>query len=196
MFCTFPTWNNIWPKTSFCYVPWQIWVFWRMAGDFCFYLLHAGYKFSVRTRYNQRTDWRCVDRQSLATLTTTDNIIMICGQSHNHDADFVWLAEGSLISGVRKSCGEEATPIPSIYDEELGGLSNTDYDETIVDMIRQVLTFQACRSSLYRSRAKPTQKLLSSQEKINIDGPWLGKDFYSAMILIHMETASSCSQHT
>ena len=63
------------------------------------------------------------------------------------------------------------------YDEELGGLSNTDYDETIVDMIRQVLTFQACKSSLYRSRAKPTQKLLSSQEKINIDGPWLGKDF-------------------
>ena len=125
-----------------------------MAGDFCFYLLHAGYNFSVRTRYNQRTDWRCVDRQSLATLTTTDNIIMICGQSHNHDADFVWLAEGSLISGVRKSCGEEATPIPSIYDEELGGLSNTDCDETIVDMIRQVLTFQACRSSLYRSRAK------------------------------------------
>ena len=38
-------------------------------------------------------------------------------------------------------------------------------------MIRRVPTFQACKSSLYRSRAKTTPKLPSSQEEINIDGP-------------------------
>ena len=159
--------------------------------------LHAGYKFSVRTRYNQRTYWRCVVRQCPATVTTTDNILVNVFQPHNHDANFVELAAESFISGVRKRCREEATSIPSIYDEELGGLRNTD----VVDMIRQVPTFQACKSSLYRSRAKTTPNMPSSQE----DPPkitsmdhgaelWLGKDFYSAIILMHMETESSCLQ--
>ena len=137
-----------------------------------FYLLHAGYKFSVRTRYNQRTYWRCVVRQCPATVTTTDNILVNVFQPHNHDANFVELAAESFISGVRKRCREEATPIPSIYDEELGGLRNTDCDEIVVDMIRRVPTFQACKSSLYRRRAKTTPKLPSSQKDINIDGPW------------------------
>ena len=73
---------------------------------------------------------------------------------------------------MRKHFIEEATPIPSINDEELGGLRNTDCDEIVVDMIRRVPTFQACKSSLYRSRAKTTPKLPSFQEEINIDGPF------------------------
>ena len=73
---------------------------------------------------------------------------------------------------MRKHFIGEAKPIPSINDEELGGLRNTDCDEIVVDKIRRVPTFQACKSSLYRSRAKTIPKLPSSQEEINIDGPW------------------------
>ena len=95
-----------------------------------FYPLHAGYKF----RYNQRTYWRCVHRQCPATVTTRHILVNV----------FVGLAAESFISDVRKRCREVATPISSIYDEELGGLRNTDCDEIVVDMIRQVPTFQAC----------------------------------------------------
>ena len=84
-----------------------------------FYLLHAGYNFSVRTRYNGPTG--IVLTECPATVTTTDNILVNVGQPHNHDANFLGLAAESFISSVRKRCREEATPIPSIYDE-LGGL--------------------------------------------------------------------------
>jgi hypothetical protein len=93
------------------------------------YLLHGGYKFSVRTRYNERTYWRCVDRQCPATLATSENKLLTFGKPHNHEGYLVGLAAESFICGVRKRCREEAVPIPSIYDEELGGLRNTECDD-------------------------------------------------------------------
>lgn len=41
-----------------------------------------------------------------------------------------------------------------------------------MDMIRNIPTFQACKSSLYRNRAKTTLRQPKSQEEINLDGPW------------------------
>lgn len=49
-----------------------------------FFLLHAGYKYSIRNKYNDRTYWRCVDRQCPATLTTC-NIVVAFGRLHNHE---------------------------------------------------------------------------------------------------------------
>lgn len=57
----------------------------------------------------------------------------------------------SFISGVKKRCREEATPIPTIYDEEIGGLRNIECDDSVEDMIRNIPTSQACKSSLYRN---------------------------------------------
>ncbi|XP_048737527.2 uncharacterized protein LOC125652381 [Ostrea edulis] len=138
-----------------------------------FFLLYGGFKYSVRNRYNDRTYWRCVDRQCPATLTTTNNIIVSFGRHHNHDDNYVGLAAESFISGVKKRCRDEATAIPTIYDDELGGLRNAECDDSVVDMIRQIPTFQASKSALYRARAKTTPKLPTSQDDIKLHGPWI-----------------------
>lgn len=106
-----------------------------------FYLLHAGFKYSVRTRRNNRTYWRCVDRQCPATVVTLDNILVSFGRPHNHEGDFIALAADSFVSKVKKRCRDEAAPIPSLYDEELGALRNADCDDSVEEMIRQIPTF-------------------------------------------------------
>lgn len=73
---------------------------------------------------------------------------------------------------MKKRCREEATPIPTIYDEEIGGLRNSECDDSVEDMIRNIPTFQACKSSLYRKRSTTTPKLPTSPEDINLEGPW------------------------
>uniref|UniRef100_K1R1H1 Uncharacterized protein n=1 Tax=Magallana gigas TaxID=29159 RepID=K1R1H1_MAGGI len=40
----------------------------------------------------------------------------------NHEEDYIGLAAESFISEVKKRYRVEATPIPTIYDEEVGGL--------------------------------------------------------------------------
>lgn len=137
-----------------------------------FYLLNGGYKYSVRTRRNDRTYWRCVDRQWPATVVTVDNILVSFGRPHNHEGDFIGLAAESFVSKVKKRCRDEAAPIPSIYDEELGALRNADCDDTVVDMIKQIPTFQSCKSVLYRSRGKMMPKLPTTQEEINLQDSW------------------------
>lgn len=69
-----------------------------------FFLLHAGYKYSIRNKYNDRTYWRCVDRQGPAKLTC-NNIVVAFGRLHNHEE-----AVESFVSGVVKRCRDEATP--------------------------------------------------------------------------------------
>lgn len=123
-----------------------------------FYLL-AGFKYSVRTRRNNRTFWICVDRQCPATVVTLDNILVSFGQPHNHEGDFIALAADSFLSKLKKRCRDEAAPIPSLNDEELGALRNADCDDSVEEMIRQIPTFQSCKSTLYRSRGKIMLKL-------------------------------------
>ena len=137
-----------------------------------FYLLHAGFKYSVRTRRNNRTYWRCVDRQCPATVVTLDNILVSFGRPHNHEGDFIALAADSFVSKVKKRCRDEAAPIPSLYDEELGALRNADCDDSVEEMIRQIPTFQSCKSILYRSRGKMMPKLPTTPEEINLQDHW------------------------
>uniref|UniRef100_A0A8W8JJT6 Uncharacterized protein n=1 Tax=Magallana gigas TaxID=29159 RepID=A0A8W8JJT6_MAGGI len=87
-------------------------------------------------------------------------------KNRNQEEDYIGLAAECFISGVKKRCREEATPIPNIYDEEIGGLRNSECDNAVEDMIRNIPTFQACKSSLYWNRST------TSKEDINLEGPW------------------------
>lgn len=141
-----------------------------------FFLLHVGYK------YNNKVYWRCDDRQCPATLTTCNNIVAAFGRPHNHEEDYIGLAAESLISGVKKRCKEEAKPIPAICDEEIGGLRNSECNDSVEDMIRNIPTFQACKSSLYRNQSTTIPKLPTTKEDINLEGPWtvfIDGTFYS-----------------
>ncbi|XP_055997797.1 uncharacterized protein LOC130047214 [Ostrea edulis] len=84
----------------------------------------------------------------LENVVTVDNILVSFGRPHNHKGDFIGLAAESFVRKVKKRCRDEAAPIPSIYDEELGALRNADCDDTVVDMIKQIPTFQSCKSVL------------------------------------------------
>jgi len=137
-----------------------------------FYLLHVGYKFSVKTRRNERCYWRCVERQCPATLTTLNNIPVSFRQNHNHPSDVASLAADAFVSSVKQRCREDVSPIPTIYDEELGSLRNKDFDEDVEGLIRCIPTYYSCKSSLYRSRLQTLPKLPTSQADIDLDGDW------------------------
>jgi hypothetical protein len=51
------------------------------------YLLHTGYKYSIKIRRAEGVYRRCVLRQCAATLVTLNGILMSLGQYHNHSAD-------------------------------------------------------------------------------------------------------------
>jgi hypothetical protein len=76
------------------------------------------------------------------------------------------------MNGVKKRCTSEPTPIPTIYDEELGGLRNAECDDAVVGMIEQIPTFQSCKSRLYRNRSRTIPKLPTTPEDINLQGNW------------------------
>lgn len=87
---------------------------------------------------------------------------------HNHEGDFVGSKVDFYVSKLKKGCRDEATPIPSIYDQELEALRNADRDDSVKDMIRQIPTFQSCKSVLYRSRGKT---MPTTPEEINLQDP-------------------------
>ena len=130
-------------------------------------IIFTGYKYSINTRRAERVYWRCVLRQCVATLITLNDILMSLGQNHNHTADVVSLAADIFVYQVKKRCREHVTPMPIIYDEEVGCLSDRDYDEDVGEMIRKIPTFERCRGSLYRSRSKLIPKLPVSDEGHN-----------------------------
>ena len=141
-------------------------------GRVGFYLLHGGFKYSVRTRRNDIAYWRWVDRKCPATIITVDNIHASFGRLHNHDGDFIGLAEDSFVNRVKKRCRDEVVPIPSRCDEKLGALGNADCDDAVVDMIKQIPTFQSCKSGLYRSGGKMVSKLPVTQQENILQDPW------------------------
>lgn len=87
---------------------------------------------------------------------------------HNHEGDFVGSKVDFYVSKLKKGCRDEATPIPSIYDQELEALRNADRDDSVKDMIRQIPTFQSCKSVLYRSRGKT---MPTTPQEINLQDP-------------------------
>lgn len=60
-------------------------------------------------------------------------------------------------------------PLSTMYIEELWSLRTTKCGDSVVQMIRNIPSFQACQSSFYRNRAKTTPKLRTSQKEINLD---------------------------
>jgi hypothetical protein len=129
------------------------------------YLLHAGYKFSVKSRQAQREIcyWDCVIRDCPARVTTLDNIPVAFKRDHNHASDHIGQAESVFLNDVKKRCREEVVPIPTIYDEELGKLRDRECDDDVEDMIRKIPTFESCRQSLYNNRSKLMPKLPTTQ---------------------------------
>lgn len=60
-------------------------------------------------------------------------------------------------------------PLSTMYIEELWSLRTTKCGDSVVQMIRNIPSFQACQSSFYRNWAKTTPKLRTSQKEINLD---------------------------
>ena len=60
----------------------------------------------------------------------------------------------------------------NIDDEEISSLRNRDFDDDVEDMIRRIPTFESCKASLYRSRAKVLPKLPKTQNDIALEGAW------------------------
>lgn len=87
---------------------------------------------------------------------------------HNHEGDFVGSKVDFYVSKLKKGCRDEATPIPLIYDQELEALRNADRDDRVKDMIRQIPTFQSCKSVLYRSQGKT---MPTTPQEINLQDP-------------------------
>lgn len=56
---------------------------------------------------------------------------MSFGQPHYHEADFIALAAYSFVSKVKKRCRNEAGPILSLYDDDLGALLNADRGDSV-----------------------------------------------------------------
>ena len=153
--------NSKWQMQKYTYIIWQI----AEVG-----IIFTGYRYSIKTRRAERVYWRCVLRQCVATLITLNGILMSLGQNHNHTADVVSLAADAFVYQVNKRCREQVTPIPIIYDEEIGCLSDRDYDEDVGEMIRKIPTFERCRGSLYRSRSTLIPKIPKSQQDVNLQG--------------------------
>jgi len=137
-----------------------------------FYLIHAGYKFSVKNRYKDRCYWRCVNRECNATVTTDQNVPVRFGNEHNHPSDITGITAEAFIADLKKLCREDLTPLPSLYDDALGSLRNRDCDETVEHVIEKIPTFESCRSSLYCSRSKLLPKLPQNQNDIDLHGEW------------------------
>jgi hypothetical protein len=93
-------------------------------------------------------------------------------QNHNHPSDGIGLAACAFIGEVKKRCRDEVTPIPTIYDKELGKLRNRECDDTVIEMIENIPTYESCRTSLYRCRAKVLPKFPVTQGDIDLDGDW------------------------
>jgi hypothetical protein len=70
------------------------------------YLLHTGYKYSIKIRRAEGVYRRCVLRQCAATLVTLNGILMSLGQYHNHSADVSWTAD-AFVNHVKKHCREQ-----------------------------------------------------------------------------------------
>lgn len=137
-----------------------------------FFLIHNGYKFSVKSHRDERCYWRCVNRQCSARITTVDNVPVSVGRDHTHPSDIVGITAAAFISGVKKRCRDEVDPIPSIFDECLGSLRDRECDVHVVSVIESIPTFESVKSALYRSRAKVIPKLPATQQDINLEHQW------------------------
>jgi len=137
-----------------------------------FYLIHAGYKFSVKSRRGERCYWRCVERQCRARITTIDSVPVGFNQDHQHPSDNIGITADAFLAGVKKRCREEIDPIPTLYDECLGALRDEECDEAVVNVIKRIPTYYSVKSSLYRSRAKVIPKLPATQQAIHLQQQW------------------------
>jgi len=137
-----------------------------------FYLLKDGYKYSIKSRRNDRCYWRCVNRDCRATLTTLNNIPISFGQEHNHPSDYLGLGAAAFINSVKKRCCEDVSPVSAIYDEELQNLRPGDADEDVENLIGRIPTFYSCKTALYHSRSKTLPKLPATRTDIDLQGEW------------------------
>jgi len=137
-----------------------------------FYLLKDGYKYSIRSRRNDRCYWRCVNRDCRGTVTTLNNIPIAFGQDHNHPSDYLGLAAAAFINTVKNKCREEVTPVTAIYDEEIQNLLSREADGDVENVISQIPTFYSCKTALYHSRSKTLPKLPATRTDIDLQGEW------------------------
>jgi len=117
-----------------------------------------------------------------ATINTRNNIPVGFGRSeHNHDSDQATIDAKQLISMIRGRSKDECLPIPSIYEEEVVKLRNSEWNDDTRDMVQQLPTFASMKSSLYRARRKDTPPLPQTRQVIELTGKWTqttsGEDF-------------------
>jgi len=135
-------------------------------------LVHNGYKFRVKYRRRNRCYWTCTTSNCPATMNTLDNIPTKMPTEHNHPNHQTELKVEEVLRVIKKRCGEDTLPIPSIYEEEVCKLRNREWDEDMLKVVEQLPTFQSCKGRCYNERAKLIPALPTSRTNINLQGPW------------------------
>ena len=92
-------------------------------------LVHNGYKFRVKTRKNDRVYWICTTCNCTATINTRNSIPTKLQINHNHENDRVQLDVDRVLQNNKRRCKDEPTPVPTIYEQEVTQLRNTEWND-------------------------------------------------------------------
>lgn len=71
---------------------------------------------------------------------------------------------------MKTRCKEEVSPVLTIFEVELGGLCNRDFEDDAECLVRPIPTYYSCKLFLYRSRLKTSLKHPTSQSDIERNG--------------------------
>ena len=134
-----------------------------------------GYQYMVKTTRGDRRYWKCVVPLCTATVNTHMDNITKQSNNHTHVANTARVKAESVLNIIKKRSASEATPIPSIYDEERAKLRSAEYMEANPDhedVIAELPTFYESRMTFYRARNKETPKLPTTRTDIQLEGKW------------------------
>jgi len=134
-----------------------------------------GHQYMVKTSRGHRRYWKCVVPQCSATINTHYDNITKMGNYHNHAPNKSRVKAENVINKMKERSIKEATPIPTIYEEERALLRHADYIDANPDhedVLAELPTFYECRMSLYRQRNKEIPKIPTTRNDIDLQGRW------------------------
>ncbi|XP_069136696.1 uncharacterized protein [Argopecten irradians] len=136
-------------------------------------LAHDGHLYRIKFTRGERTYWRCTVSTCPATVNTRNRILVGFGRHpHSHPANHASIVAKEIMSYVKTRSQREVRPIPSIYQEEVTKLRDSDWDDEARAVVQQIPTFNSARSALYRARRKQTPRLPKTRAEIDLDGRW------------------------
>ncbi|CAC5397301.1 unnamed protein product [Mytilus coruscus] len=106
------------------------------------------------------------------TVNTTDNLVTGFPRDHNHPpshADIKAMLFLSHLSEKARSCLD---PLPTLYDSEIIQFRCREWDENTRQIVENIPTFTACKSSLYRQRNTELSRQPATRQNIDLQAEW------------------------